>query len=189
MILRVADGSPIESLRRHTKTPIVARCGFCEGEYETRFFSYQRSAKIAGKARCRPCAIKAGRYRSGSDHGRWKGGRKKMHDGVVMVHKPSARRSYPYVYEYVAIMEDHLGREMQPREHVHHIDGDRHNNDLSNLVVLDTVVHKKAHYELEKIGYELVKAGLVIFDREKGTYVQSPALVALLAAAALPVAA
>lgn len=43
------------------------------------------------------------------------------------------------------LMEQHLGRELLPNEDVHHIDGDRTNDVIENLIVLDHVEHVKLH--------------------------------------------
>jgi hypothetical protein len=42
-------------------------------------------------------------------------------------------------------MENHLGRYLKKTEDVHHIDGDKLNNNLSNLMVMDHVEHEKLH--------------------------------------------
>lgn len=43
------------------------------------------------------------------------------------------------------VMEDHLGRTLNPDEIVHHIDGDKTNNDLSNLRLETRSSHMKGH--------------------------------------------
>lgn len=43
------------------------------------------------------------------------------------------------------IMERHLGRKLSRREEVHHKDHDYTNQDLANLIVLDTTMHRKSH--------------------------------------------
>ena len=48
-------------------------------------------------------------------------------------------------------MERFLGRKLDRREHVHHIDGDYTNNDLSNLEVLSASVHAKLHHPANPI--------------------------------------
>ncbi len=34
------------------------------------------------------------------------------------------------------IMEEKLGRELKPNEHVYHLDGDSTNNDVDNLIII-----------------------------------------------------
>ena len=49
------------------------------------------------------------------------------------------------VYEHRYVMEQYLGRKLKHGEEVHHIDGNKLNNDINNLVVLSTADHKKIH--------------------------------------------
>lgn len=48
-----------------------------------------------------------------------------------------------YVHRHVASIK--LDRWIQPTEHVHHIDGNKLNNDLSNIEVLTAEAHGKLH--------------------------------------------
>lgn len=41
------------------------------------------------------------------------------------------------------VMEQHLGRKLSRHEVVHHIDGDRHNNNIENLMVMTQSEHLK----------------------------------------------
>jgi DNA-directed RNA polymerase specialized sigma24 family protein len=43
------------------------------------------------------------------------------------------------------IMEEHLGRELETSEHVHHINGNKRDNRIENLVVLTKSEHAKVH--------------------------------------------
>lgn len=40
-------------------------------------------------------------------------------------------------------MEQFLGRKLEPWEHVHHVDGNYLNNDISNLQILSNSEHQK----------------------------------------------
>lgn len=43
------------------------------------------------------------------------------------------------------LMEEKLGRKLTANEVVHHIDGNKHNNDINNLMVMDRIEHNKLH--------------------------------------------
>lgn len=43
------------------------------------------------------------------------------------------RKDYPYVHKHRLVMSQSLGRPLASKEQVHHIDGNRDNNDISNL--------------------------------------------------------
>ncbi len=72
---------------------------------------------------------------------RWKGGAKKHVCGYVLIIAPDDH-PYPayqkasgtkYILEHRHVMEQHLGRYLKPKEVVHHIDGNKTNNDIGNL--------------------------------------------------------
>lgn len=75
----------------------------------------------------------------GADNHRFKGGRFVMPDGYVWVlmdpEHPlaSMRNRAGYVLEHRLVMAESLGRPLDPTETVHHIDGNRSRNELSNL--------------------------------------------------------
>lgn len=50
----------------------------------------------------------------------------------------SMSRLNGYVFKHRYVMAKHLGRILEKKEHVHHIDGDRANNDISNLQLRTT---------------------------------------------------
>lgn len=56
-------------------------------------------------------------------------------EGYVKLWKPDHPNSQSkgYIMEHVFVMSEALGRPLERHESVHHIDGDRENNDLSNL--------------------------------------------------------
>ena len=52
-------------------------------------------------------------------------------------------------------------------EQIHHIDGDKDNNHINNLVLTDVSEHSKIHKEYELVYLKLLKMGLLKFDIEK----------------------
>lgn len=57
---------------------------------------------------------------------------------------------FGYVYEHVVVAEQTLGRSLVGTEVVHHLDGDRANNQVTNLLVLERGQHAKLHAWLDK---------------------------------------
>lgn len=78
------------------------------------------------------------------------GGRTTHSEGYPLVMKwghPRAN-SRGYVYEHVLVTELKIGRYLKPQEVVHHIDGDKTNNDPENLFLCkDHLEHMKLHAE------------------------------------------
>lgn len=68
------------------------------------------------------------------------------------------------------VMMTVLGRCLDRRETVHHIDGNKLNNHISNLYLCQSNGHhNKIHGQVESIMFDLVKAGKIIF--QEGKYV------------------
>lgn len=112
-------------------------------------YTYERTCKLCGETQklagrpraeiCSPCRAKKIGIRTGTG-------------------KPFRIDAYGYktinvnkraVYEHRYIMEKHLGRKLNPNEHVHHIDGNKLNNSIVNLEVLDASEHHRKHFTSE----------------------------------------
>lgn len=87
---------------------------------------------------------------SGEEHYRWKGGRHCDGQGYILVLKPKhpCASTTGHVREHRLVMEDHLGRFLEPWEIVHHINGIRDDNRLENLELLP---HRANHFVRLKI--------------------------------------
>jgi hypothetical protein len=71
-----------------------------------------------------------------------------------------AKKSYKksgYKHTHRVIAENFLGRLLNKDEVVHHIDGDKHNNAESNLVVMNRIDHMRLHskYRFDPAPFEL----------------------------------
>ncbi len=91
--------------------------------------------------------------KSGAEHHLWKGGRCIEKNGYVIIYKPEhpAKIHGKYVYEHRYVMEQELGRSLESQEDIHHIDGNRQNNSIDNLILFkNRSEHLKYHWRLEK---------------------------------------
>ncbi|HAU84055.1 MAG TPA: hypothetical protein DCW90_00545, partial [Lachnospiraceae bacterium] len=75
------------------------------------------------------------------------------------------------VYHRV-IYENHYKVKLKKTEKIHHIDGNKKNNDISNLLKCSsTKRHREVHAQLEKVAYQLIKEGYILFDKDKEEYI------------------
>ena len=78
----------------------------------------------------------------------WKGGKRTKSDtGYIEIYSPNHPNANKRncVYEHQLIMEKHIGRYIRKGEVVHHIDGNKSNNDINNLMLLTNSDHIKLH--------------------------------------------
>ncbi len=176
---------------------VEVQCDSCGKINTTTYANYYRSQKskgFSGKTYCRGCAskksaksrrgkpawnkgVKLPESQKGENHPSWKGGTFISSDGYKMIHCPgyantaSSSKWAHYKKEHIVIVETALNRKLNPDEVVHHIDGDKLNNDLSNLFVTTKKAHHTLHYSLFDACRELIHAGLIVIDATKQKYV------------------
>lgn len=81
------------------------------------------------------------------------------------------QKNYHWERQHVVIMERLLGRSLTNEEVVHHIDGNKRNNDPSNLDVMTAEEHNLCHGKLaNELMFELVDKGIIKYDRITHTY-------------------
>lgn len=89
----------------------------------------------------------------GQDNHNWRGGRSLASNGYQLIrvgigHPMADVRGYAYEHRIVAA--EKVGRMLDHREHVHHVDGDKTNNRPENLEVLPAAWHRVEHRKLNK---------------------------------------
>ena len=92
--------------------------------------------------------------RKGAKNGRWKGGRRFDKNGYVILWMPEHPNSTKdgYVREHRYVMEQHLGRLLERRELVHHLNHQKNDNRLENLQVVSHAEHQR----IERTGKKFV---------------------------------
>lgn len=80
---------------------------------------------------------------------RWKGGRGRTTEGYILIYNPTHpfKNNNNYVLEHRLVMEKHIGRYLNPKEVVHHINGIVNDNRLENLMLFKNWVEHIAHHK------------------------------------------
>ena len=111
---------------------MIKQCPFCKK-------IFKRNGK-----RIRFCSKSCSRQ--GHFNSNWKGGRRQRKDGYILVYSPH----HPYanknlVLEHRLVMEKYLGRFLNPKEIVHHINEDNSDNRIKNLELTTPEEHTRYH--------------------------------------------
>jgi hypothetical protein len=155
-------------------------CDECKKEFGTTWRRYQKKQTNC----CGSCAaIRTLRGRPKKspreNHARWGDGTYITPDGykLVITDKKTTSGRTKYKREHILVMEEFLGREIDSKkggktgEIVHHIDGDKLNNKIENLILCESPQeHRYLHGNLESVAFELVKLGIILFDKDSKKY-------------------
>lgn len=76
--------------------------------------------------------------------------------GYVLVLCPDHPRadSKGRVLEHILVKEREIGRPITRAEEVHHLDGDKANNDPKNLILLSQSDHARLHAWMQRVGHQ-----------------------------------
>lgn len=141
------------------------RCGMSDDEFKEYLIKEYEHGKSMGNIAeqlnitpscVRKYFVKYGIARRGNcDHFRdkpfnnpnWRGGKKEYKDGYITIYCPDHPKAMKgkYVYEHQLVVEEHIGRILRSDEVVHHIDGNKHNNDINNLLLMTNSDHLRLH--------------------------------------------
>ena len=126
------------------KGRIFINCGFCHNKFKTTKWEIKRGKKY--------CSFNCyNESRKGIGNHNWKGGiifRNKYWRKRVIGH-PRANKTSPYVKLAVLNMERKIGRYLFKNEIVHHINGNKLDDKVENLMLLQSnKEHRKLHYSI-----------------------------------------
>lgn len=96
----------------------------------------------------------------GHFNGRWKGGIHKRFDGYELVRKgiiPKKAKGARYVLKHRLVMEQYLGRPLLRSEIIHHKNGNKSDNRIENLEIMNQARHAKLHYKVDKKNGRFIK--------------------------------
>lgn len=80
-----------------------------------------------------------------------------------------------YQKEHRVFVELEIGRRLNKKELIHHIDGDKTNNNKDNLLLCSgDFEHRKVHGQLERVAMSLVREGIIKFDQKTKQYIIDP---------------
>lgn len=80
----------------------------------------------------------------GESHHRWNNGEYNHPHGYLSILQSDGT----YKLEHRIVMEEYLGRQLSSDEIIHHIDGDKRNNNIDNLQIVTRAEHIAIHREL-----------------------------------------
>jgi len=105
--------------------------------------------------------------RRGEDSPFWKGGidNNPYPDAFNKTLKRKIRKKYNYICQVCG--ENVYGSIFG---HVHHIDGNKLNNNINNLVIVSNREHRLLEQQLKECGYIFLKNGLIRFDNHNKKY-------------------
>lgn len=86
------------------------------------------------------------------------------HDGYESIYVDELKKAIK-LHNYVWYQNTGHWPDGKNGEQVHHIDGDKLNNEFNNLLLMSVEEHSRVHKEYEQVFFELYKLGLIKFNK------------------------
>lgn len=137
----------------------LLRCNFCNKE----FVITGKAFNLGYGTYCSTSCANKGCRRGYS-------GKAKIKGGYVGLTRYDANGQRSYYPEHRYIIEQIIGRKLLKNEHVHHIDKNRSNNNINNLLLLSASEHQKIHHRKTSLSVQCCNCGKIII---KNLYVLS----------------
>jgi HNH endonuclease len=119
------------------------KCFICENHKSIKSFAFDhaKTQKFFCSNRCKALGMKTGLVEWGFD-------RTQKPLSKDLRKRKQIKKIRKFIHRWV--MEEHLGRELTPDEHVHHINEDPNDNRLENLMIVSKSEHGKIHKTKKK---------------------------------------
>ena len=192
------NGTNIEELSFNSKEQVIRICDVCKEEKNVAWNTVARCRKKhkTNKDYCLKCAMIF--YISGDkNHSKnpeirkkislaTKGKSKTFKDGknYRILNKKITTNGYvlkwvpeenKHIQEHRLILAESILKHHSELDEVHHLNGIKTDNSLSNLIELNKTEHCLLHSQLENLAFKLVQKNFIIFDRKNKEYVLSSA--------------
>lgn len=191
------DGTPTENLTFSSKKQVTKICDLCG---EEKIVSWNTVARCRKKHNttldyCFSCSMKV--YNAGENNpakntevrqkisDATKGKSKSFKDGKnlrILDRKISSDGHIlkwvdgekKHIQEHRLVYAESTGKHHSELDEIHHINGHKIDNSLSNLIELSGSEHGTLHSQLEALAFELVQKKIILFDRLNRRYILSP---------------
>lgn len=152
---------------------MIKKCENCKKEYFVKPYRYKISRFCSMK--CKTVVIPPIPYWKGKKHykstkekiskshkEKWKGHERKDWEGYIFVRDDSHpfKNYRGYIRKHRKVIEDFIGIIIPKKWEIHHVDKDKENNHISNLMVF---INKSAHRRFE-LGKSKVYKKEIVFD-------------------------
>ncbi len=191
------DGTPISELKFNSRKKIVRTCDLCKQKSETVWNNIVRCRKKHNiiKDYCFKCSMIIYNKGDGNSSKRpdvrkkisqaTKGKSKSFKDGknLRILDKKITVNGYvlkwsdkynTHIHEHRLLLAEKLNIDPDQLKSVHHINGDKIDNAIDNLIELDKNEHASLHHQIENIAFDLFKKGFIFFDKLNKRYYISP---------------
>lgn len=151
------------------RNSVQRRCEMCGKEF---LLAPAVAAKTPGKYCSRRCDGMSKRRRV---QNAFHNGMPKLLDphGYVKVWEPDLPVHRRWVLEHRLVMEKAIGRKLQATEHVHHLDGNKQNNSIENLQIINPSEHARVTAGMTAERQRLLIEELETFRRRYGPLTES----------------
>jgi len=192
------DGTPVGELKPHSSKLVLRKCDNC-GRIDWTRYSHitkcrdKRSTQIDYCHKCgtrlansgdnnpakrtevkerisRALSGKSKKFKDGKNPRRLT--RKKTAAGSILIYDEQQKK---YLHEHRVVVSRYLGRKLVNKEAVHHIDGNKVNNNIDNLHLFpNNSAHMECHNQLQHIALDLVSMGVILFCKNTDQYFINP---------------